>query len=214
MEYIWAQPEDLDPEDFYFYKSDPNLYRIHDYKECLRNLIADTEEVPASFTEWIDRYFNPLLYIHDSENSLIFGRTFQLNLYTDDFLKELFANILETPATEKVMVVCTFFDKDGNRNHVTYTLSAFRNNIGSFMQTGRLSLDDPNFVDESNVLNNVSDGAENYFPPIHLIDTITFKRPIEYRREFESKQKVNKVNEGGLFPYYIADPSKLSKDTL
>ena len=81
------------------------------------------------------------------------------------------------------------------------------------MENGRLSLNDPNFIDESNVLNNVSDGPEGYFPPIHLIDTITFKRPIEYKRQFESK-KVNRVNEGGLLPYYIADPSKLSKDTL
>ena len=47
----------------------PNLSRIYDYKDYLRNYLEYTEEVPASFTEWIDRYFNPLRYIRDAENS-------------------------------------------------------------------------------------------------------------------------------------------------
>ena len=40
------------------------------------------------------------------------------------------------------------------------------------MQTSRLSLDDPNFIDDSDVLRHVSDGGDDYFPPIQLIDTI------------------------------------------
>ena len=70
-----------------YYESDPNLYRIHEYKEYLRNFLADPEDLPPSFTEWIDRYFNSSRYIHDSENSPVFGRTFQLNLYSDEFFE-------------------------------------------------------------------------------------------------------------------------------
>ena len=86
------------------------------------------------------------------------------------------------------MVVCTFFDKDGNRNHVTYTLSAFRNNIEAFMKDGRLSIDDPNFVDDSDVLRHVSDGGDDYFPALHSIDTICFKRPIDYMKDATRKK--------------------------
>ena len=29
-----------------FYEPDPNIYRIHDYKEYLRNFLADPEDLP------------------------------------------------------------------------------------------------------------------------------------------------------------------------
>ena len=59
----------------------------------------------------------------------------------------------------------------------------------------------------------------NYFPQIHLIDTIEFKHEIEYRGHFERirserSKKVNKVNERGLFPYYISGPSRFSENIL
>ena len=82
-----------------YYESDPNLYLTKDYEEYLRNSLA--EELPPSFTEWIDRYFNLSQYVHE-EKSPIIGRTFHLNLYSDDFLKGLFTDIFDTPATEKV----------------------------------------------------------------------------------------------------------------
>lgn len=137
-----------------------------------------------------------------------------MNLYSDDFLKELFTDVLNTSATEKVMVVCSFVSEDGTRRFATYILDVFRVNIDSFIENSRLSLDDPNFINKSNVLDFVSNGAENYFPQLHLIDTITFKRLIEYMRQFKRSKKVNKVNEGGLFSYYIADPSKLPSKFL
>ena len=153
-----------------------------------------------------------------------------MNLYSDDFLKDLFTDILDTPATEKIMVVCSFVDKDSKRHFNTYLLPTFRANIGTFMENGRLSLNDPNFIDQSNVLNHVSDPAESYFPPLHLIDTIEFKRSIEYMKDVEKcrkkeeeteakkkepkEKKPRSTNEGGLFPYFIANPSKLSQDLL
>ena len=75
-------------------------------------------------------------------------------------------------------------------------------------------MDDPNFIDDSNVLRHVSDGGDEYFPPIHLVDTICFKRPIDYMKEVQERHQLRLSNEAGLFPYYIEDPSKLSKDTL
>ena len=77
-----------------------------------------------------------------------------MNLYTDDFLKELFTDVLNTPATEKVMVVCSFISNDGSRRFATYTLDAFQAKIGAFMENGRLTLDDHDFIDQSNVLDN------------------------------------------------------------
>ena len=58
-----------------YYEPVPNLSRIYDYKDYLRNSLAEAEELPPSFTEWIDRYFNPSQYVHE-EKSPIFGRTF------------------------------------------------------------------------------------------------------------------------------------------
>ena len=112
------------------------------------------------------------------------------------------------------MVVYTFIDKDGTRHHRTYPLTAFRANINAFMKNGRLTLEDPDFIDQSDVLNHVSDGEENYFPPIHLIDTICFKCPSKYMKEAQERGKATELalrkarssNEGGLFPYYIEDP--------
>ena len=149
------------------FESNPNRVHFDDYKEYLRNFLIG-EELPLSFTDWIDRYFNPSRYIR-GDRSPIFGRTFQLNLCSDDFLKGSFTDIFNSPATEKVMVVCSFISKDGKRNFATYTLDTFGANIDSFMKYGRLSLNDPNFIDESNVLDNVSDGPEGYFPRLHLM---------------------------------------------
>ena len=95
------------------------------------------------------------------------------------------------------------------------------------MENGILSLEDPNFVDQRNVLNHVSDDLEDYFLQLHLIDTIELKRPIGYMKEAEKhcKKEANSVpkakkkkprsrKEGGLFPYFIADHSKLPQDLL
>ena len=46
------------------------------------------------------------------------------------------------------------------------------------MKNGRLSSDDPNLIDESNVINFVSDRSGTYFIQLHLIGTIEFKRSI------------------------------------
>ena len=54
----------------------------------------------------------------------------------------------------------------------SYTLDAFQQNIESFMKNRWLSLDNPNLIDESNVLDFVSDESGSYFPQLHLIDTI------------------------------------------
>ena len=94
MEYNWTQPEDLDPENFYFYEPDPNRPHFDDYQEYLRNYIID-EELSPSFVEWISLQQNFSTYAH-GEKSPIFGRTFQLNLYTENFLKGLFADIINT----------------------------------------------------------------------------------------------------------------------
>ena len=87
------------------------------------------------------------------------------------------------------------------------------------MKDGRLILYDPNFIDKSNILDNISDEPENYFSQLHMINTIEFKRGIEYMRHFkrirsERSRKVNRVNEGGLFPYYISDPASCHRSCL
>ena len=83
------------------------------------------------------------------------------------------------------------------------------------MENSGLRLDDPNFIDQSNVLGNISGGPENYFQQLHLIDTITFRRPTEYKKDMERRhRRLYKTNETGLFLYYIVDPSKLSLETL
>ena len=83
-------------------------------------------------------------------------------------------------------------------------LAVFQANVEPFMKNGRLSPNDPNFIYESNVLDFVSNGSGSCFPQIHLIDTIEFKRPVEYQRHSELRKRVNKVNEGCLFLYYIS----------
>ena len=72
---------------------------------------------------------------------------------------------------KKVMVVCSFVSNNENRSYATYTLDVFMENIQSFMFHGRLNLEDPNFKDESNILEIVSDGSGIYFPQFHVIDT-------------------------------------------
>ena len=116
-----TQDNEEQSQDEDIYEPDPNLARIDDYKEYLRDFLADVQELPPSFIEWISLHQSLSPYVYE-EKSPIFGRTFQLNLYTGNLLKALFADVLDTPATEKVMAVCTFIDKDGHRNHVTYPL--------------------------------------------------------------------------------------------
>lgn len=53
-----------------YYEPDHNLVQIDDYKEYLRNSLA--EELSSSFVEFIDWYFNPLQYVYE-EKSTIFG---------------------------------------------------------------------------------------------------------------------------------------------
>ena len=45
------------------------------------------------------------------------------------------------------MVSCSFVSDKGERTFATYTLDTLRENIGTFIEDGRLSLDDPNFID-------------------------------------------------------------------
>ena len=96
--------------------------------------------------------------------SLIFGQTLQLNLYSEEYLKKLFTDVFAVTVTEKVIVVCSFLSDKGERYFGTYTLDTFRANIESFMENGSLRLDDPNFIDQSNVLDNISDAPGNYSP--------------------------------------------------
>ena len=61
------------------------------------------------------------------------------------------------------MVVRSFVPNDRNRSYATYTLNIFRKNIQSFMIHDGLNLEDTNFIDESNVLDFVSDVSGTYF---------------------------------------------------
>ena len=68
------------------------------------------------------------------------------------------------------------------------------------MESGTLRLDNPNIIDRSNVLDNISDGLENYFTQLHLVDAITFKRPTEYKKDMKRhSRKLYKANEASLF---------------
>ena len=85
----------------------------------------------------------------------------------------------EVPYTEKILVVCSVVYSIGKRSYTTYTPDSIRENISSFMEHSRLSLDDPDFIDKSNALDFVSDLVENYFHQLHLVVTIQFKRSSE-----------------------------------
>ena len=89
------------------------------------------------------------------------------------------------------MIVCSFISDDRNRKFATYMLDVYQENIESFMKNGRLSLDDSNFIDESNILDFVSDEPGSYFPQLYQIETIEFKCSSEYRRQFELRNRVN-----------------------
>ena len=90
------------------------------------------------------------------------------------------------------MVISSFISEDRNIRFVTYTLDAFQANIESFKKNERLNLDDSNFIDESNAFDYVLDGSSSYFLQLPLIDTIEFKQPIEYRRQFKLRKKAKK----------------------
>ena len=70
------------------------------------------------------------------------------------------------------MVICSFVSDDGTRRFATYTLDTFDESTESSVKDRRLNSNDPNFIDESNVLDFVSDGCGSYFSQLHLIDTL------------------------------------------
>ena len=113
------------PEDFV---PDGNVYNLT-YEEYIRDFFRssdplDPDNLFKTFTDYYPSYplEKPNLYF---EKSPIFGKTFQLDKYSDDFLKKLFDDVYVIPADTKTYCVYSFTDKDGQRQYRTFTPRTF-----------------------------------------------------------------------------------------
>ena len=105
---------------------------------------------------------------------------------------------------EKTYVAYTFIDGDGIRQFRTYTLELFNGILANPIQHGRLALNDSYIVDNSNILDFVSNGANDFVSQLYLVNTMQSKHfSVEYKkrkRSRESHKKVCNTNTSGL-PY-------------
>ena len=136
--------------------------KISVYKEYIRDFLWDslTEQPIKYILERLDLY---------QEKFPILDPTFKLEKYSDEFFKKLFEDVYNISSNNNKYVVYTFTDNNGNRHFSSYTLEHFKNTVEDFKKNDRFVLTDSNFVDESNVLYFVFDGASDYFPQSYLM---------------------------------------------
>lgn len=58
----------------------------------------------------------------------------------------------------------------------TYIFEHFKKIVDDFIKNDRITHNDSNFIDKSNVLDLVSDELSGYYIQLYLIDTLQFKR--------------------------------------